>query len=55
MSGLSVNIGGIMISCNTGVVKYKRKRIGRVMGDNGKRARWERRISREKTEDGIYV
>ena len=36
MSGLSVSIRGIIISCDIGVVKYENK-TERVMGDNKKR------------------
>ena len=42
-------MGGVIISCDS-----HENKIGRVMGDKGKRVRWEMKI-RERMEDSIYL
>ena len=42
-------MGGIIISCGS-----HENKIGRIVGDKGKRVRWEKKI-RETMDDSIYL
>ena len=42
-------MGGVIISCDS-----HENKIGRVMGDKGKRVRWEKKI-RERIKGRIYL